>query len=136
MTDFVLGPNQTKWIEALESGKYDQTMHYLRAENYEDGDGEIHNGYCCLGVACELFSTSPVEILSKSIYSWDGEDAVATQEVIGKLNLFSPCGACYNADTTNPDFIDLTELNDNGWTFKQIAQHLRTYPQYYFKESK
>lgn len=37
--------NIVKWCEALESGEYEQTKDCL----HENGDG-----YCCLGVACEL----------------------------------------------------------------------------------
>lgn len=35
----------TKWCEALRSGKYSQTK----------GTLQDHKGYCCLGVACEIF---------------------------------------------------------------------------------
>lgn len=35
-----------KWIDALRSGKYKQGMYSLQGPN----------GYCCLGVACELFA--------------------------------------------------------------------------------
>lgn len=35
----------SKWIKALRSGKYQQTHQKL-----QDSDG-----YCCLGVACEIF---------------------------------------------------------------------------------
>lgn len=34
-----------KWVEALRSGKYKQTKETLQDKE----------GYCCLGVACELF---------------------------------------------------------------------------------
>ena len=40
-----LGPKQQAWINALRSGNYRQTKYYLN--NSE--------GYCCLGVACEIF---------------------------------------------------------------------------------
>jgi hypothetical protein len=33
-----------KWMEALRSGEYSQTRHYLNDKR----------GYCCLGVACEI----------------------------------------------------------------------------------
>lgn len=35
---------KVKWLKALRSGKYQQTKHTLH-------DG---NGYCCLGVACNI----------------------------------------------------------------------------------
>lgn len=42
--EFKLGPLQTAWLEALESGKYEQGHHYLKRNSH----------YCCLGVLCEL----------------------------------------------------------------------------------
>jgi hypothetical protein len=40
-----LNPNAQKWVEALRSGKYQQTRYLISRK-----DGK----YCCLGVACEL----------------------------------------------------------------------------------
>jgi hypothetical protein len=37
--------NAMKWVNALRSGKYQQTSNWLQDET----------GHCCLGVACELF---------------------------------------------------------------------------------
>lgn len=36
------------WVDALESGSYQQTIGYLK---YEDG-------FCCLGVACDVYAKS------------------------------------------------------------------------------
>lgn len=48
--------NRLKWLEALESGEYQQTHgHGLRDKG---------GGYCCLGVACEVMGGG----------EWDGED--------------------------------------------------------------
>lgn len=48
---FVFGPIQTKWLEALESGKYEQ------------GHGQLkeRGRFCCLGVLCELMNIPWVE---------------------------------------------------------------------------
>jgi len=48
---FVFGPIQTKWLEALESGKFEQ------------GRGQLKDGkrFCCLGVLCELMQIPWVE---------------------------------------------------------------------------
>jgi hypothetical protein len=35
---------KTKWVEALRSGKYEQTRHTVRD----------HRGFCCLGVLCDI----------------------------------------------------------------------------------
>ncbi len=37
------------WLRALRSGKYKQALHELKKDN----DHQV--GYCCLGVACEVF---------------------------------------------------------------------------------
>lgn len=37
--------NRRLFIEALRSGKYKQSHHFLRTDE----------GYCCLGVACEIY---------------------------------------------------------------------------------
>ena len=43
-----LGPLQTKWVEALESGKFKQGTGFLCQRKVVDGEEE----FCCLGVAC------------------------------------------------------------------------------------
>jgi hypothetical protein len=47
-----------KWIEALESGEYTQTIRKLKKENK----------HCCLGVLCELIPDINVEA-SQSAYT-------------------------------------------------------------------
>jgi hypothetical protein len=43
------------WIEALESGDYAQAKGSLRKIDYPpNAQGVSENGYCCLGVACEV----------------------------------------------------------------------------------
>jgi len=37
--------NVEKWVEALESGEFEQTQVSLKDED----------GYCCLGVACDIY---------------------------------------------------------------------------------
>src|SRR4051812_2834892 len=41
----MLSPNARKWVEALRSGRFKQTRGVLTNDE----------GYCCLGVACQLF---------------------------------------------------------------------------------
>lgn len=40
--------NRLRWIEALESGKYQQTVRRLRD----------NRGFCCLGVACDVLDSN------------------------------------------------------------------------------
>ena len=39
------------WLDALRSGKYPQTQGYLRSSKRDDRP----EGFCCLGVLCDLF---------------------------------------------------------------------------------
>lgn len=112
-----------KWVKALRSGKYKQGSGTLKQYNRK-GQAE----HCCLGVLCELYNhtmkknkkkTIPEKIcdndrdfsfgytrfdgscdgLPKSVRDWSGvKDTIGT---FGKENL--------------------ADLNDNGETFKTIA---------------
>jgi hypothetical protein len=42
-----------RWVKALRSGKYRQTREQLRAA---DAEGQPTDGFCCLGVLCDLFA--------------------------------------------------------------------------------
>lgn len=122
--------NIRKWVDALRSGEYKQTTGRLR--------GDV--GFCCLGVACDLYGKEHGE-------PWVGEgefmrridmpsQAVADWLGVGEPN---PVLARLESDdwedpdagyTVTPggdresDGIGLraSELNDDyGWTFDQIA---------------
>lgn len=43
-----------KWVAALRSGKYSQTIGRLCADTSDEGQAET--SYCCLGVLCDLHS--------------------------------------------------------------------------------
>jgi len=42
---------KTRWLKALRSGKYKQGRYALRTKS--------DNGFCCLGVLCDLYTKSP-----------------------------------------------------------------------------
>lgn len=100
------------WLAALRSGKYPQTTGKLQDEK----------GYCCLGVACELFIA----------------DADRVKDVYGRLDHGLPISqdaAPSWVKHINMDFdlrnrcegvaIDLTVLNDSmKQTFDEIADSL------------
>lgn len=92
---------KTKWLKALRSGKYKQTTRFLKDEN----------GYCCLGVLCDLHRLSKVNkrarwidseynpgissestdsVLPKSVMRWSGLKEEEGRFVYGKKrnNLF------------------------------------------------
>lgn len=62
-----------QWIEALRSGDYYQTRGTLHRLVESDADGSFtREGYCCLGVLCELAV---------------GEDVITTQKVPGMARM-------------------------------------------------
>ena len=112
-------PQQTKWIEALESGSYPQGNGNLKK------DGK----YCCLGVACEIFKDDLgiKEDVIESLSVFDNEScALPPQKVVTHLNLLSQYGDGKNKQPS------LVNLNDHDTSFKEIAQLLRKGD--YFKE--
>lgn len=138
---FVLGPNQTKWIKALESGKYKQG-------HFKLNDG--NNKFCCLGVACDLFKDGlDIQICDYGIgISYEDQIGVpprkiwknklGLKDVIGK---FSPKEVSYWPKKLETSFgvivSSLTELNDSGEvSFKTIAKIIKSSPEVFFKEPK
>ncbi len=98
-----------KWVAALRSGDYYQGSHQLRNEM---------NEFCCLGVLCNLHAmehpwsaatqTNPTEYLGRydtpnyKVLEWAGMDS---RNELGEFKN----GLC------------LTEMNDEGMTFNEIA---------------
>lgn len=84
-----------KWVEALRSGKYSQTMRQLKDDT----------GFCCLGVLCDI----------------QGADFDAIREEYGTLSL-SVNPAKYLKDINNVSFLSL--MNDDGKSFSEIADYI------------
>lgn len=113
--------NVRKWVDALRSGEYEQTTGRLRDDA----------GFCCLGVACDLYGKE------KNV-AWE-EDGV----FLGRNDLLPPAVREWlGLDRNNPElayispgdddivvgtssygvYLPASELNDDyGWTFEQIA---------------
>jgi hypothetical protein len=99
-----------KWVDALRSGKYQQTQRRLHDEN----------GFCCLGVLCDLYG-------KENNVEWDltnnGHNVYVFQDMVACL----PVSVKEWADLEyyNPRVDDQTDsligLNDNGSTFNEIA---------------
>jgi len=114
-----LGPNQRKWLKALESGKFKQGKEVLRS---------IDNKFCCLGVACELFKSSEPELVGGS-YDYSGEGITAPAFVVEALRLRGNVGDHRDQDQKCEH---LAALNDGGKRFKTIAKIIRADPAAYF----
>jgi len=114
---------KTKWVAALLSNEYEQTEGVLRNGN----------GYCCLGVLCDLYSKETgVEWLDMGYgrFSMHSADNVLPYEVEQWAGLTHEHGGYVavskrydeGEDTTVFHSPSLTELNDSwAYNFHQIA---------------
>jgi|TARA_R110000782_G_scaffold119694_1_gene210392 hypothetical protein len=129
-----LTPNQTQWIKALRNPRYKQTTACLRNEN----------GFCCLGVAANEFLTDDIKVVEyndlsdhhssspkQKAWSYDGQKCFAPYYVVKALSLRSDVGSCQSFDSPTRS---LTDLNDCGYTFSEIADLVETNPEYYFED--
>lgn len=129
MKKFKLGPNQKKWLRALESGKYRRGQCLLKVDY---GKGFL---YCCLGVACEVagvdWSKQPDDDRG---YVVDGEDGVLPKRMIEWLGVFGCEGeTAPDDDLTHPSMVKMNDRLD--LSFKKIAARIRKNPELYFKKS-
>jgi len=109
---------QEKWLRALESGKYPQCH------------GELCNreGTCCLGVACLIvgrrsgrrFKRDNAYLDDESVLSRTFADELGLRDEYGGFLVpFEGCTA-------------LSEMNDDGATFLEIAAYIRANPENVF----
>lgn len=124
-----------KWIDALRSGKYEQGTEKLRG----------YEGYCCLGVLCDLYAQeqnkewvfrgysensdeeSPdkmdywyfdgaSELLPNSVREWAGM-AVNNPTVRVQFDVDED-GGVYE------DYNEISELNDKGYSFEDLSNFI------------
>ena len=116
-----MNENAMKWIEALRSGEYSQTQGTL-----SDKDG-----FCCLGVACKVYESEtgnklPVNEFGTFIQDTLIKDYKCVREWIGLSSgdgeFQETGGGC-----------SLTELNDTGKLFHEIADLIESEPLGLFK---
>lgn len=126
-----MDPNvKAEWLTALRSGDYKQTKGALRD----------NTGYCCLGVLTDLWvKGSSVEWYPKpfgttfsiAIPGFNAFSSVAPERVMSWSDLTNPIGMTLLATVTYHEatedetvenfYVTLSDLNDNGLTFTQIA---------------
>lgn len=120
-----IGPNQEKWLQALESGEYRQ---------YRGGGiGEFRHGEecnCCLGVYGRI-SDQERRVCADHSVDYGGEGGYASDETIRGLALHNHMGQLINTDFAT----SLAEANDSrGKTFAEIAAFCRANPEAVFVE--
>jgi len=121
-TKFRYTKKQEAWLQDLEKTRAKQTGGYLHDAN----------GWCCLGRACKVLGvpSKNVSSMGAPMYEFGGEDSLAPPSVVKALRLRDDQGAL--AVHTSEGDRYLTELNDTGWTFKQIAKYIRENPRNVF----
>lgn len=131
-----------KWIRALRSGRYRQGKHVLKAKSR---NGVVQ--HCCLGVLCELYqndrkrkkkqrldvdadwsSGGAYDLPDSTVIAAFDSDAVTLPERVRTWAGISEADGTFRDDTlvfyTGKDKTPckgLAALNDNGWSFKRIA---------------
>jgi len=113
-----------RWLEALRSGKYTQTVSSLRNEH----------GFCCLGVLCDIYDSE------RWVKSDDGDTYgyvtkidrhgsnfiknVLPEEVYKHAGLFSDNPSVFIDGTRMKQ---LATINDGGASFEEIADIIETH---------
>ncbi len=108
---------KSEWLEALRSGKYKQTTGCLKNEK----------GYCCLGVLSDLYA-------KQFNINWVPVENYKREEILdhGAL-LADPIQEWAELHNRNPRIYDyehsktLSDLNDEGNSFKEIADFIERY---------
>lgn len=120
------------WIKALRSGDYRQAREALRTSS-ESGDVV---GYCCLGVACDLYSTLVDGEWNHDDFIYPDPDAEPDGETINGVRRLET-DIVYSAISswlglTNGEEKNLIKMNDEDeCTFEEIADFLEeTFPDY------
>lgn len=108
-----------KWVKALRSGRYRQAENCLQTTE----EGKVKN--CCLGVAERVIPGGFFEV------DFDTDDAwIARRGGSGSCHIMTPqlakfLGMSRDGKTKITDrsgsYVYLTEMNDQGFTFNQIA---------------
>ena len=112
-----------EWVAALRSGDYTQTEGSLN-------DGE---GFCCLGVLCNLIDSDGWFRSGISGYGWTAGDGIPNPSV----HILGPRSRSRNVTAKGlPDnypliILDgattaqrLANMNDEGYTFEEIADYI------------
>jgi hypothetical protein len=107
-----------EWVEALRSGKYVQSKQALRSSGCD-------NGFCCLGVLCEISGLHGWEATKNSadmhVWLYNGTADYLPTDVKDWAGLQSENPKIYNDEVSHHVYI-LSNLNDlEGYDFDAIA---------------
>ena len=131
-----LGKNQEKWLEALESGRYNQTTGRLARRS---NDGSVR--YCCLGVACDISGIAKWQRSDDGTLKYAQQHEELPSSVMKRLGIKDQAGCLLSEDgdirsDKKTGFGCLTAMNDGRWSFKRIAKFIRENTDLIFSKSK
>ena len=130
-----MNENAKKWVAALRSGDYEKTTRHLRTKN----------GFCCLGVACDLYEKATGKGKWKlgyytylpSVYAFHSgypgtsyKDEAFPAAVMRWIGLRDAIGE-YSISPSIRN--SLTNNNDNGSSFAEIADVIESEPEGLFR---
>jgi len=124
-TDFInqggntMNANAQKLIDALRSGEFEQTTGRLK--NFEVW------AFCCLGVACELYRQAQPEEGGWHKTKFLGCSASLPEQVKNWLGFRNNAGG-FSPYSNDNDIKSLVGMNDNGYTFTEIADLIESEP--------
>ncbi len=136
-----MNDNAKMWISALRSGDYEQGI----------GSLKTGNNFCCMGVACDLYSKSVGrgrwvnEVSDSLVASWfevpgpgdpneGGSDVFLPEVVMVWLGIENNCGRFFDSEVQGKDYDSLVDMNDNDSTFEDIASIIEAEPRGLFEE--
>lgn len=101
---------KTKWLKALRGRKYKQGIHALN--DTKEGT------HCVLGVFCDLSTevfAKGINRFNQTIYYCDECPGILTSNTVPPMVKDAP---------TSQQQIKITSMNDNGKTFKELADYI------------
>lgn len=117
-----------KWADELDSGSHIQGFGALE---YVEDDEPNDLRQCCLGVAARMcnvdesrIETSVEKLFGKHVTEFDGNSGLLSYALYTELGMYSDNGLLPVTDRDRLD-VSLSLLNDNGFTFSQIADLIR-----------
>lgn len=122
---------QLKWLTALESGRFLQGKKVLAKRQPNK-----HVRYCCLGVACRLAKIKSIisdKVGLGKVLEFDGHYSVLSEEMQSQLKLRSQNGKFAEpAMFKGSEYYSLANMNDCGFSHKEIAAYIRAHPENVF----
>lgn len=123
-----MNDNAKKWVAALRSGEFEQGAKYFAK------DGK----YCCLGVACMIYQreVGGLDIgfnKESGALIFDDLEKFIPHKVRAWIGLRSETGA-YRFDKGFLEHTALTERNDRGTPFAEIADIIESEPEGLFND--